>query len=725
MIEATIEPVEGPRATTPWLGLNASLAFPGLDGKYDLDADRKAVKSYFVNHINTKMQFFHDWRERMHYCLENGYYDRKVVEQYSEDDLASFFKQAYAYRFRFVSLIGASKFYSNYAMQTVDGTRYLERFEDRIVMCAIDLAMGDVERARKYIDVMMLQVYQPATPTFSNTGKLRGGDLVSCFLIEPSDCIEDIERAIASVGLLSKRGGGVAVCLTNCRAAGAPIKEMLNRCAGLIPIAKLAEGEADYVDQQGTRDGACVVYTHACHYDAPDLIDTKRENADEKVRLKTLSIGLVVPDIMYELAARNKDIYLFCPYDVKRVYGIQMSKLNVTKHYKELVSNPEIRKRKVNARRYFQTISFLQGQSGFPFIMNEDTVNRLNPLNGWISMSNLCTEILQPSSPSVLGPDMSYIKVGRDISCNLGSINAVNAMRHGPQFGDHVETAVRMLTAVSVKSTIGCVPSIDNGNNLGHAIGLGVMNLHALFATEGLMYGSEASCELTDLFYATLRFHAIRASCLLAKESGTYFDGFKESKYYTGEVFEPYTERDWSDISPEVADILSRNGFSIPDASDWAALKALVHEHGMFNQNLLATAPTGSISYVNNSTASIAPIAERIESRKEGLLGRCYYPAPHMTNENAHLYKDVYELGYKAVIDVYAAATPHVDQGLSCTLCFLKEFTTTATLDEARNYAWEKGLKTTYYMRIRSEDNDDFSALAANQNIKECLACAV
>jgi len=154
----------------------------------------------------------------------------------------------------------------------------------------------------------------------------------------------------------------------------------------------------------------------------------------------------------------------------------------------------------------------------------------------------------------------------------------------------------------------------------------------------------------------------------------------------------PATER--------VAGLFAGAGIALPTQDDWRELKASVMEHGIFNRNLQAVPPTGSISYINNSTSSIHPVASKIEIRKEGKLGRVYYPAPYLTNENLEYYEDAYEIGYEKIIDTYAAATQHVDQGLSLTL-FFKDTATTRDLNRAQIYAWTKGIKTIYYIRLR------------------------
>ena len=270
-----------------------------------------------------------------------------------------------------------------------------------------------------------------------------------------------------------------------------------------------------------------------------------------------------------------------------------------------------------------------------------------------------------------------------------------------PDFGATVETAIRGLTAVSNQSHIRSVRSIEDGNDKSHAIGLGQMNLHGYLARERVYYGSEEGIDFTNIYFYTVLFHALRASNNIAIERGEKFDGFEDSNYASGEFFDKYTDAAWVPATARVAPSCSTtSNVHIPTQDDWGELKASVQEHGIYNQNLQAVPPTGSISYINNSTSSIHPIASKIEIRKEGKLGRVYYPAPFMTNDNLEYYQDAYEIGAEKIIDTYAAATQHVDQGLSLTL-FFKDTATTRDINKAQIYAWRKGIKTIYYIRLR------------------------
>ena len=680
--------------------LNALLNLYDENGQIQFDKDREAANQFFLQHVNQNTVYFHDLEEKIEYLVTNKYYEPDTIEKYAWEFIKDTFKRAYSYKFRFKSFLGAYKYYTSYTLKTFDGKRYLERYEDRVCMVALALARGDEKLATDLVDEIMAGRFQPATPTVLNAGKAQRGELVSCFLLRIEDNMESIGRAINSSLQLSKRGGGVALLLSNIRESGAPIKHIENQSSGVIPVMKLLEDAFSYANQLGARQGAGAVYLNAHHPDIMRFLDTKRENADEKIRIKTLSLGVVIPDITFELAKRNDDMYLFSPYDVERVYGVPFADISVTEKYEEMVEDPRIRKSKINARNFFQTLAEIQFESGYPYIMFEDTANRANPVKtGRINMSNLCSEILQVNSPSILNEDLTYAEVGHDISCNLGSLNIAMAM-DSEDFGRTVETAIRALTAVADKTSIESVPPVRDGNESSHAIGLGQMNLHGYLGREHIEYGSEEGLDFTNAYFAAVMYECIRASHKIAVEKGSAFKDFDKSEYATGEFFDRYDPADFAPKTDKVRALFEKSNIAVPTAEQWAQLKADVARDGIYNRYLQAVPPTGSISYINNSTSSIHPIASKIEIRKEGKIGRVYYPAPHMNNENIEYFKDAYEIGYEKIIDTYAVATKYVDQGLSLTL-FFKDTVTTRDINRAQIYAWRKGIKTLYYIRLR------------------------
>ena len=711
-----------------YFSLNNELNRP-VDGKIPLHKDKEAVRAFFLEHVNPNTVFFYTLDEKLDYLIEHDFLEEDFLNKYDREFVKSLMKAIYKKKFRFRSFMSAFKFYKQYALKTNDGERYLERFEDRIVFNALFLADGDEQLARDLAEEMIHQRYQPATPTFLNAGRKRRGELVSCFLIQTTDDMNSIGRTINSALQLSRIGGGVGVSLSNVRAAGDPIKKIENASSGVVPIMKLLEDSFSYSNQLGQRNGAGAVYLNVFHPDIVSFLSTKKENADEKIRVKTLSLGLVVPDKFYELIKNDDMMYLFSPYDVERIYGVPFSYVDITKEYDNMVNNPEIRKSKLRARDLEQEISKLQQESGYPYIVNIDTVNKANPIDGKIIMSNLCSEILQVQSPSVINNAQEYEVLGTDISCNLGSTNIVNLMQ-SPDFERSIEVAVRALTFVTDHSSIDAVPTVKNGNQKAHTIGLGAMGLHTFFALNQMEYGSPESIEVTDLYFRLLNFYTLKASHKIAKERGVTFDGFEKSAYASGTYFDAYTESDVEIKSEKVKEIFAN--LPIPTAEDWKQLKADVMADGLYHQNRLAIAPTGSISYVNETSASLHPITRLIEERQEKKTGKTYYPAPFLSNETLPYYKSAYDIDMRKVIDVYAAAQKHIDQGMSLTLFMRSELPeglyewkngrtskmTTRDLNILRNYAWNKGIKSIYYVRTFTENNDEIGS-------NGCESCSI
>ena len=703
---------------TTYRELNAQVNIP-LNGAIQLDKDKEAARAFFIEYVNKNTRYFHDLEEKAKYLVSNGFWDKNTVEMYPFEKFKDLFKFAYSFKFRFSSYLGALKYVTSYALKDNDGTTILERFEDRVVMTAVHLSGGDYQQARDLVEIIITGRFQPATPTFLNAGRAKGGEMVSCFLIRMEDNMESIGRTINSALQLSKRGGGVGILLTNLREAGAPIQNVPGTSSGIVPVMKIFEDSFSYANQLGQRQGAGAVYLNAHHPDIMTFFDTKRENADEKIRIKTLSLGVVIPDITFQLARDNDDMYLFSPYDVERVEGKPFSECSVTENYHKWVDDERITKTKIKARDFFRTISEVQFESGYPYCLFEDTVNKAHTMKhvGRINMSNLCSEILQVNTPSVYHADLGYEVTGNDISCNLGSLNVKKMLDLSQdEFVDTVQVAVRALDQVSRMTSIDSVPSVRKGNEDSRAIGLGQMNLHGALAHHGLRYGSEEALRLWDRYMALATWAAMLASTEIAREYGesALFEG---SDYQTGKWFKDVPQA-WLDEHEDDLTILG--GLSAPDRREWQHLALKVSQYGMANAYLQTIPPTGSISYINHSTSSIHPIVSKVEIRKEGRVGRVYYPAPHMRTDNLHLYEDAYEIGPEKISDTYAVSQYWIDQGQSLTL-FFKAEATTRDLDRARIYAWRKGIKTMYYARIRQLAMD--GTQVAGTGVDECESC--
>jgi ribonucleoside-diphosphate reductase alpha chain len=698
-----------------------------VDGQIPLNKDKEALAAFFKENVEPNTLTFATAMDKINYLIENDYLEEEFIKKYRPafiEDLYQFLDEQH---FTFKSFMAAYKFYSQYALKTNDGTAYLERYEDRVAFNALYFADGNEELAMSLADEMIYQRYQPATPSFLNAGRKRRGELVSCFLIQITDDMNAIGRGINSALQLSRIGGGVGITLSNLREAGAPIKGYEGAASGVMPVMKLFEDSFSYSNQLGQRQGAGVVYLNVFHPDIISFLSAKKENADEKIRVKTLSLGVIVPDKFYELTRKNEEMYLFSPYSVEKEYGVPFSYVDITKEYDNLVMNPRIRKTKIRARDLENEISKLQQESGYPYIINIDTANRSNPIDGKIIMSNLCSEILQVQAPSEINGKQEYEVLGTDISCNLGSTNIVNLM-DSPDFGKSVRAMTRALTFVTDASDIDVVPSIQNGNALNHTIGLGAMGLHTYFAKNQREYGSPESLEFTDLYFMLLNYWTLVESNAIAKEKGEVFHNFEKSAYADGSYFTDYIQGDYQPKSEKVKALFE--GVFLPTGEDWAALAQTVKETGLYHQNRLAVAPNGSISYINDTSASIHPITRMIEERQEKKIGKIYYPAPYLSNETIGYYKSAYDMDMRKVIDVYATAQKHVDQGMSMTLFMRsdipeglyewKETTkqTTRDLNILRHYAFHKGIKSIYYVRTFTDDAEE---IGSNQ----CESCVI
>lgn len=711
-----------------YFDLNNEINIP-VNGQIQLGKDKEALEAFLNENVKPNTKQFSSIKERINYLIQNNYYEEEFISKYSFEFIEKLYDYLKKEDFHFKTFMAAYKFYAQYALKTDDNAYYLENFIDRVATNALYFGDGDEKLALELADELIHQRYQPATPSFLNAGRKRRGELVSCFLIQMTDDMNSIGRNINSALQLSRIGGGVGINLSNLRGAGAPIKGIHGAASGVVPVMKLLEDSFTYSNQLGQRQGAGAVYLNVFHPDIEAFLSAKKENADEKIRVKTLSLGLVVPDKYYELVAKNEDMYLFDPWGVERVYHKPFSYVDITKEYDNMVANPNIPKKVIKARDLEEQISKLQQESGYPYVINIDTANRVNPISGKIVMSNLCSEILQVQRASVINNRQEYEVLGTDISCNLGSTNIVNLMA-SPNFGKSVEVMTRTLTFVTDKSDIDVVPSIQHGNRLAHTIGLGAMGLHAYLAKNQIEYGSPEALEFTSVYFMLLNYWTLVASNKIAKERKVTFDNFENSKYADGSYFDTYLNQEFAPKNARVKELF--DGIFIPTKSDWTSLKENVMKYGLYHQNRLAVAPNGSISYINDTTASLHPIINRIEERQERKIGKIYYPAPYLSNETLPYYKSAYDTDMRKVIDTYAAAQQHVDQGMSLTL-FMRstipaglyewkngrtDKMTTRDLSILRNYAHYKGVKSIYYVRTFT---DDASEVGAN----ECESCSI
>lgn len=697
-----------------WLELNNQVIIRDNNGKYQLEKDKEALASYIENYVNKKAKRFDNILDKINYLIENNYYDKEVVNKYDNKFIESLYNNINNVNFEFQSYMAANKFYQSYALKSNDGKEILEMYEDKVLIVALTLGNGDTKLALDIANKLIKQEFQPATPTFLNAGRARGGEMVSCFLINVEDSCEGISYAISSANHLSKIGGGVALNLTRLRASGEDIKDIQGVSGGVVGVAKMLENSFSYFNQMGTRQGAGAVYINILHPDCELLLDTKKINADEKIRLATLSIGIMIPDVFMKLAEENKNAYAFYPHSVFKKYGVNLDEIDMNAWYDKLANDCDIRKKEINPRQLLTRIAQTQQESGYPYVVYIDTANKEHTLKdvGKIKMSNLCCEIFQYQTPSDIQGYGGNNDWGQDISCNLGSLNIANVMDN-KDIEKTVEVAIKALTFVSDNTNINQVPTVKKGNDASHSIGLGAMNLHGYLVREGILYTSQEAIDFVNVFFALIRYYAIKTSMNIAMERKETFVGFEASEYAKGknsDVLRKYYEVDYLPTTDKVKALFK--DIYIPTKEDWSKLLDEVKVNGIYNAYLTAIAPTQSISYVQNATSSIMPITEQIEVRTYG-DSTTIYPMPFLTNENLLWYQSAYRMDMRKVIDVVATAQEHIDQGISTTL-FVTDDKTTRDIARYYIYAYKKGLKSLYYTRTKMTRENE-----------ECLSCSV
>lgn len=680
------------------------------DGFYQLAKDKEAL-AVFLAEVKTKQLKFASILDKIKYLIEHNYY-YNVFGEYTEEEVERIYEAAYAHKFEFQSYMAATKFYKDYSLRSDDKKIYLEDYEDRATIVALYLASGNAKKALRYVNQIMKQNYQPATPTYLNSGKARAGELVSCFLLEMDDSLNSINYNLSVAKQLSKIGGGIAINLSKLRGRTEAIKGIENAASGVLPVMKLMEDSFSYINQLGQRPGAGAAYLNIFHWDLIEFLDSKKVNADEKTRIQSLSIGLVTPRKFFQLAEQNKEMYVFAPATVYKAYGVHLDDMDLDEKYEELVANPMVRKRKLDltARDMLVKIATIQLESGYPYFMNKTNANEQHPLKdlGDVKMSNLCTEIFQYMETSVINDYNIADWIKNDISCVLGSLNIVNVMEN-KDVKEAVHTGMEMLTDVTDKSNIENAPGVKKANATLHSVGLGTMNLHGFLAKNFIPYESEDAKDFARVFFAMLNYHSIEKSSEIAKERGISFEGFEKSEYAKGTYFEKYLTTEFLPQSEKVKKLFE--GIQIPTTADWERLMKQVQRDGLYHSYRLAIAPNQSSGYVQNATPSVMPIVDKVETRSTD-KATTYYPMPYLSKQTFFSYKSAYEMDQMKVIDLIAEIQPHVDQGISCIL-HVTNGTSTRDLARYYIYAEKKGLKSLYYTRT------------SNSTIEECIACAV
>jgi len=661
--------------------------------------------------------------------LSLPYYDKKVIDKYTEAQILELHRIASSYEFKYKTFMQAFKFYEDYGLKSDDKKHFLESFEEHNCIVAMYLADGNFEKAKEYLYSFMEQRVQPATPTYLNAGRARRGEMVSCFLLALDDSTESIQHNLTNMANLSRIGGGVAFDVSNLRAFGDPIMGIEGAAKGPLYVLVVAQKIFALYDQLGQRPGSGAGYINVFHPDSKMVLDSKKENADESVRLKSLSLGLTVPQKFYDIAEANQDFYGFSPYDIKKYYGMSFTEVDFDIFYDLFILDERLRKVNMgNARDFLNNVAQIQMESGYPYFFNITNANKQHALKaeGRILMTNLCTEIFQLQEVSDIRPYHEDDDIKRDISCNLDSVNITNTMESRDIAGT-IYTAIDVVTAVSDFTNIRTVPGVEKANNEMHSVGVGAMDLNGYLAKNFIRYEDFEARDFARTFFMMMNFYSLKRSCEIAKERGVVFRGFHNSEYYSGAYFDKYRTRNYAPKSDKVKKLFE--GIYIPTPADWIWLAGEIKEHGLYHAYRLAIAPTQGISYVQNATSSVMPIVDEVEIRSYK-KGKIFSPAAHYSRKNKWYYKSAYHMNMKKLIDLIAVIQEHVDQGISCIL-FVDKDESTAELASHYIYANKKGLKSLYYTRTnrpkqekKSIKRRGFKPPVGDHDV-ECVSCSV
>jgi ribonucleoside-diphosphate reductase alpha chain len=632
-------------------------------------------------------------------------YSPALLDSYSKEEVDYLGSVLDSTRDHLFTYIGIVTLAERYLTKSHNG-RILELPQERFMIISMTLCRNEakekrislIEEAYWALSNLYMTV---ATPTFANAGKSHG-QLSSCFIDTVEDDLRSIYDSNTDVSTLSKNGGGLGIYLGKVRSRGSDIKGFKGVSSGVIPWMKQLNNTAVSVDQLGQRQGAIAVYLDVWHKDIFPFLDTRLNNGDERQRTHDLFTGVSIPDLFMEQVESRSDWYLFDPHEVKVVMGYSLEDSYDEKEgdgsfrekYWECVAHPSLSKEVVPAIDIFKRIMISQLETGTPYMFYRDTVNRLNANShkGMIYCSNLCTEIAQNMSATVMeeeviqdGKIVTYKSPGDYVVCNLASISLAKTIMDG-ELKRVVSIGVRLLDNVIDLNNLPVLQAqITNQRYRG--IGLGTFGWHHLLALKGLKWESSQAVDYCDSLYEEIAYYTIKASNDLAQEKGAY-PYFNGSDWSTGEYF-------------------TKRGYS---GERWIQLKDEVSDKGLRNGYLMAVAPNSSTSIIAGSSASIDPIF-RLEYSEEKKDYKIPVTAPDLSPKTTWYYKTAYNVDQHWSVEQNEKRQRHIDQGISFNLYVRNDIKAKELLDLHLD-AWKSGLKTTYYVRSTSVSN-----------FEECESC--
>ena len=648
----------------------------------------------------------HCFYDKLRYLTNEGLYGAYILEHYTRAQIEELEAYLDPSRDQLFTYSGLDLLAQRYLIRD-HAHRLLEKTQEMFMGIAMHLSMEEtqkVRRAKELYDVLSTLKVTMATPTMSNARK-PFHQMSSCFIDTVPDSLSGIYRSIDSFAQVSKFGGGMGLYFGKVRASGSDIRGYKGAAGGVIRWIRLVNDTAVAVDQLGVRSGAAAVYLDAWHRDLLEFLQLRTNNGDERMKAHDIFPAICYPDLFYKLAKENLNApwYLMCPHEIEQVKGYCLEDFygeEWEKRYLDCVQDERIRKRVLPIKEVIRLIIKSAVETGTPFAFNRDHVNRMNPNKhaGIIYCSNLCTEIAQNMSAmeelesETIEIDGEAIvierhKAGDFVVCNLASLILPNIdTEDEKQLRQVIDITVRALDNV-IDHNFYPIPYAKITNQRCRAIGLGTSGYHHWLVRHGIAFESEEHLQAVDRLYERINYHALQASCALAKEKGRY-RFFAGSDYDNGDYFRlrGYESEEWQQLADEI------------------------HTYGLRNAYLLAIAPTSSTSIIAGTSAAVDPIMNKffMEEKKGMMITRV---APDLSPQTFWLYKNAHLIDQSWVVRAAGIRQRHIDQAQSINLYITNEFTFKGLLN-LYIQAWENGVKTIYYVRSKSLE------------IEECESCS-
>ena len=688
----------------------------------------------------------------------------RISDQLLSYDLELLSEELDPSRDRSFKYLGIQTLYDRYFIH-LKGER-METPQAFYMRVAMGLCLDEDNKEKRAIEIynMMSEFrYSPSTPTLFNSGTNRS-QLSSCYLSTVDDSIDGIFGTIHGQARLSKYAGGLGVDWSSVRATGGYIKGTNGNSSGLVPWLKIFNDTLVAVNQGGKRKGAGCSYLEPWHLDIDDFLDLRKNTGDDRRRCHDMNTALWVCDEFMIAVSKKRDWYLFDPAEcseLHEVYGKEFSK--VYRKYKKMADNGEIENfRIVNAKDLWKKILTALYETGHPWITFKDAANirYSNKHEGVVHSSNLCTEIFLHTKPTK-HDEGEVIEIGETAVCNLASINLASHLKvrtiDWKKLQQTVETAIRGLDNVI---NLNFYPTKEaEKSNLAHRpIGLGIMGTHDILHRLGIPYNSKDAVVICGKIQEFISLHAIKTSALLAKEKGKY-PSFKGSEWDNGNFpIDTYCDlmNQREKLSPE--NVYKREDFE--SFEEWEEVRLLVSEHGMRNSNVMAIAPTATISYIQGCSQSVEPdysvlyvystlsgeftmVNEHFVAvaKKKGIWCQELIDALKSADGDVMLldldediqreFKTAFDINYDILIEAAAERQKWIDMGQSLNL--YNKLESLKYLNDLYFKAWESGLKSTYYLRGKSATRLEKStvespkeeSIVPEEDLSKVTACSV